>query len=873
MLKLIGIKKDYYLGDTAVPALKGVDIEFRNNEFVSVLGPSGCGKTTLLNIIGGLDRYSDGDLIINGRSTKLYKDADWDTYRNHTIGFIFQSYNLIPHQTVLSNVELALTLSGVSKAERRKLAIEALEKVGLSDQLNKKPNQMSGGQMQRVAIARALVNNPDILLADEPTGALDSETSVQIMELLKEIAKDKLVIMVTHNPDLAEEYSTSIIKLLDGAVISDSAPIVTETKEEVKETKRVKKPSMSFFTALSLSLNNLMTKKARTFLTSFAGSIGIIGIALILALSNGVNAYIARVEEETLSSYPVTIEEAGMDMSGLADDLMGKVEETSEEAPEKIYSNNIMTEMMTTMVNGISVNNLKAFKEYLDNNDELKPYISDIQYSYSTDLNIYTIDGEHINPNQIFNKLMSSLGSHVDTNDTPMGQSPMMSNTEVWHQLIDNDEFLDKQYEVVKGRMPEKYNEVVIVVNRNNRISDFTLYSLGLKDSAELEEMMEKAKKGEKIEATEETSYSYDEILNLEFKLLLNSDYFEKGDNGVWVDKTNDSLFVSSQLENAEKVKVVGILRPSAEAVNEQTSGFVGYKKELMEHLINTVNDSEIVKAQKETPETNVFTLQPFENDYDSMTYEQLLGYIATLPEAEQQQYTAYIGSMKQQGKTEEEITATFVKYLEEQSNNATYESNLKLMGASDLSTPTTINIFPKDFEAKDEISAIIEKYNESADESEKITYTDYIGLMMSSVTTIINAISYILIAFVSISLIVSSIMIGIITYISVLERTKEIGILRAMGASKKDISRVFNAETLIVGLVAGLLGIGITLLLLLPINAVIKILTDIGGLAKLPTVGAVILVAISMLLTFIAGLIPSKIAAKKDPVTSLRTE
>ena len=873
MLKLIGIKKDYYLGDTAVPALKGVDIEFRNNEFVSVLGPSGCGKTTLLNIIGGLDRYSDGDLIINGRSTKLYKDADWDTYRNHTIGFIFQSYNLIPHQTVLSNVELALTLSGVSKAERRKLAIEALEKVGLSDQLNKKPNQMSGGQMQRVAIARALVNNPDILLADEPTGALDSETSVQIMELLKEIAKDKLVIMVTHNPDLAEEYSTRIIKLLDGAVISDSAPIVTETKEEVKETKRVKKPSMSFFTALSLSLNNLMTKKARTFLTSFAGSIGIIGIALILALSNGVNAYIARVEEETLSSYPVTIEEAGMDMSGLADDLMGKVEETSEETPEKIYSNNIMTEMMTTMVNGISVNNLKAFKEYLDNNDELKPYISDIQYSYSTDLNIYTIDGEHINPNQIFNKLMSSLGSNVDTNDTPMGQSPMMSNTEVWHQLIDNDEFLDKQYEVVKGRMPEKYNEVVIVVNRNNRISDFTLYSLGLKDSAELEEMMEKAKKGEKIEATEETSYSYDEILNLEFKLLLNSDYFEKGDNGVWVDKTNDSLFVSSQLENAEKVKVVGILRPSAEAVNEQTSGFVGYKKELMEHLVNTVNDSEIVKAQKETPETNVFTLQPFENDYDSMTYEQLLGYIATLPEVEQQQYTAYIGSMKQQGKTEEEITATFVKYLEEQSNNATYESNLKLMGASDLSTPTTINIFPKDFEAKDEISAIIEKYNESADESEKITYTDYIGLMMSSVTTIINAISYILIAFVSISLIVSSIMIGIITYISVLERTKEIGILRAMGASKKDISRVFNAETLIVGLVAGLLGIGITLLLLLPINAVIKILTDIGGLAKLPTVGAEILVAISMLLTFIAGLIPSKIAAKKDPVTSLRTE
>ena len=873
MLKLIGIKKDYNLGDTCVPALKGVDIEFRNNEFVSILGPSGCGKTTLLNIIGGLDRYTEGDLIINGRSTKLYKDADWDTYRNHSIGFVFQSYNLIPHQTVLSNVELALTLSGVSKAERRKRATEALEKVGLADQLNKKPNQMSGGQMQRVAIARALVNNPDILLADEPTGALDSETSVQIMELLKEIAKDKLVIMVTHNPELAEKYSTRIIKLLDGTVISDSAPIETEENREEQKTERVKKPSMSFFTALSLSLNNLMTKKARTFLTSFAGSIGIIGIALILALSSGVNAYIARVEEETLSSYPVTIEEAGMDMSGLADDLMGKVEETAGEDPDKIYSNNIMTEMMTTMVNGISVNNLKAFKEYLDNSDELKPYISDIQYSYATDLNIYTADGEHINPNQIFNKLMASLGSNVDTNNTLMGQSSMMSNTEVWHQLMDNDEFLDKQYEIVKGRMPEAYNEVVIVVNRNNRISDFTLYSLGLKDSAELEEMMEKAKKGEKIEATAETSYSYDDILGLEFKLLLNSDYFQKDESGVWVDKTDDSLFVSSQLEKAEKIKVVGILRPSAEAVNEQTSGFVGYKKELMEHLINEVNDSEIVKLQKENPEINVFTQKPFETDYDSMTYQQLLGYIASFPEAEQQQYMAYIENMKQQGKTEEEITAAFVKFMKEQSDNATFDGNLKLMGASDLSTPTAINIYPKDFEAKDEISAIIEKYNENAEESEKITYTDYIGLMMSSVTTIINAISYILIAFVSISLIVSSIMIGIITYISVLERTKEIGILRAMGASKKDISRVFNAETLIVGLVAGILGIGITLLLLIPINAVIKMLTDIGGLAKLPTTGAVILVAISMLLTFIAGLIPSKIAAKKDPVTSLRTE
>ncbi len=861
------------MGDTAVPALKGVDIEFRNNEFVSILGQSGCGKTTLLNIIGGLDRYSDGDLIISGKSTKLYKDRDWDTYRNHTIGFIFQSYNLIPHQSVLANVELALTLSGVTKEERRKRAIEALEKVGLSDQITKKPNQMSGGQMQRVAIARALVNNPDILLADEPTGALDSETSVQIMKLLKEIAKDKLVIMVTHNPEIAEEYSTRIIRLLDGEVISDTSPYNSEEMVKTEEKPKIKNPSMSFFTALSLSLNNLMTKKARTFLTSFAGSIGIIGIALILALSNGVNAYIERVEEETLSSYPITIEEAGMDMSGLADDLMGEVDTNTQSDPEKIYSNNIMTEMMTTMVNGISVNNLEAFKSYLDNTDEFDPYISDIEYSYATDLNIYSADGEHINPNQIFNKIMASLGSDIDTNTSPMGNSMMTSSTEIWHQLTNNDELLQKQYEVVSGKLPEKYNEVVIVVNRNNQISDYTLYSLGLKDSKELEEMMEKAKKGEKIEATESTSYTFDEILDLEFKLLLNSDYFEKNEDGTWTDRTEDNLFISSQLEKAEKIKIVGILKPSAEAVNEQTSGFVGYKKELMEELIAKVNDSEIVKAQKADENINIFTGRPFETDYDNMTYAQVMGYISTLPSEQQQQYMSYINGMKAQGKTEAEITKVFADTMKAQSSNATLESNLKLMGVSDLKKPTMINIYPKDFEAKESISELISKYNEKADDNEEITYTDYIGLMMSSVTTIINAISYILIAFVSISLIVSSIMIGIITYISVLERTKEIGILRAMGASKKDISRVFNAETLIVGFVAGALGIGVTLLMLIPINAIIKSLTDISSLAKLPIEGAIILVIISMVLTFIAGLIPSKIAAKKDPVTALRTE
>jgi len=868
MLKLKNIVKEYKTGDNTVEALKGVDIEFRKNEFVSVLGQSGCGKTTLLNIIGGLDRYTKGDLFINGKSTKLYKDSDWDNYRNHTIGFIFQSYNLIPHQTVLSNVELALTLSGVSKSERRKRAIEALEKVGLSDQIYKKPNQMSGGQMQRVAIARALINNPDILLADEPTGALDSETSVQIMALLKEIAEERLVIMVTHNPELAEEYSTRIIKLLDGNVIDDSMPYHTED-EDFKEAPKVKKPSMSFFTALSLSLNNLMTKKTRTILTSFAGSIGIIGIALILALSSGVNAYITRVEEETLSSYPIIIEEAGMDMSSLADDLMSEGESSAEKDENKVYSNNIMTEMMSTMMNGISANNLELFKAHIEKTPEFKDYTSEIEYGYSTDLNIYTEDGKHINPNQVFNTISKSMG--MTENNSQMS-SPMM-NTEVWHQLFEDKEFLNQQYTVLKGKLPEEYNEVVLIVNSNNEISDYTLYSLGLKDTAELEAMVEKIKNGEKVEATEEVSYTYDELLNLKFKLLLNSDYFEKNADGTWADKRKDELYIQSKLNNAEEIKIVGILKPAESSVNDQTSGFIGYKKELMEKLITAVNESEIVKQQKQDETVNVFTGLAFENNFENMTYAQLTGYISTLPVAEQQSYMAYITQMQSTGMTEEEIAAKFAEALEAQSDNATFEGNLSLMGVSDLAKPSIINIYPKDFEAKDSIAELISDYNDSVGEDEYITYTDYIGLMMSSVTTIINAISYILIAFVSISLIVSSIMIGIITYISVLERTKEIGILRAIGASKRDISRVFNAETLIVGFTAGALGIGVTLLLLIPINAIIKALTDIGGLAVLPYQGAVVLVIISMLLTFIAGLIPSKIAAKKDPVTSLRTE
>ncbi len=870
MLKLENIKKDYITGDTTVHALKGVSVEFRKSEFVSILGQSGCGKTTLLNIIGGLDRYTSGELYIGGRATSDFRDRDWDNYRNHSVGFIFQSYNLIPHQSVLSNVELALTLTGVPRAERRRRAAEALEKVGLADQLNKKPNEMSGGQMQRVAIARALVNDPEILLADEPTGALDSETSVQIMELLKEISKDRLVIMVTHNPELAKRYSTRIIRLLDGNITDDTMPY-SGGEGEKTAGKSGKRPSMSFLTALSLSLNNLMTKKARTFLTAFAGSIGIIGIALILSLSNGVNAYIARVEEETLSSYPITIEQAGMDVSQLVSDLMGKNEPSGDREDGKIYSNNVMTEMMSTMVNGISANNLSELKKHIEKTSAFSDNTSEIEYKYSTVMNIYDEKGSRVNPNTVFSTVFPESQSSGSGN---MQMSSSFSNTEVWTRLFENKEFLKKQYDVIAGRMPEKYNEIVLAVDKNNQISDYALYSLGLKDSAELEEMMKKAQAGEKIEPTAEVSYSYDDILGLKFKLLCNTDYFEKNADGTWSDKTEDSLYVSSKLNTAaEDITVVGIIRPADSSVANQTSGFVGYPESLMEHLINKVNDSEIVKAQKAEPEKNVFTGRPFETDADNMTYEQLTAYIATLPEKEQAEYNAYISQMTAAGQTKEQITEQFKAAIKEKSNNATYDGNLKLMGVSSLDEPSVINIYPKDFEAKEKISDLITEYNKGVGDAEKITYTDYIGLMLSSVTTIINAISYILIAFVSISLIVSSIMIGIITYISVLERTKEIGVLRAMGASKKDVSRVFNAETLIVGFAAGAIGIAVTLLLLIPINAIIAAITDISGLAVLPIAGGVALVVISMLLTLIAGLFPSKVAAKKDPVTALRSE
>ena len=880
MLELQSIVKEYRAGEERVEALKGVSTSFRENEFVAILGPSGCGKTTLLNIIGGLDQYTSGDLIINGVSTKQYKSSDWDTYRNHSVGFVFQSYNLIPHQTVLANVELSLTLTGVSRAERRARAKEALERVGLGDQLKKKPNQMSGGQMQRVAIARALVNNPDILLADEPTGALDSETSVQIMEILKEIAKDKLIIMVTHNPELAEQYATRTIRLLDGCIVNDSAPYEPEPTPEVPKTrKKVRKPSMSFFTALSLSLNNLMTKKGRTFMTSFAGSIGIIGIALILALSSGLNQYIAKVEEDTLSSYPISLQESTVDIGDMITGMMGNAENQNEHELDKIYSNNVMTDMIEATLTGVTTNNLEAFKVYLEQADNpIVALANAIQYTYSTTMNIYKADTSNgiyqVNPAQVFDKMGMPVSPMNDENSMMAG-SPMasMSSGNVWQELLENEQLLSTQYDVIAGKMPSSYDEIVLMVDDNNEISDYTLYALGILDAADLKSMFEAAIKGEEIPTQEITNYSYDEILALRFKLLVNTDYYEKNKKGKWVDHSKDDVYLREKLQSATELKVVGILRPSENATVSQTGGTIGYRADLMRHLVNEVNKSELVQAQKDAPDTDILTGLPFENSQDkTVTMADIQRYMATLPAEQQAAMGASLQQMQMQGMSEKEICDMFAKSMYP-SSDATYDGNLLKFGVADLAKPSGINIYPKDFEAKETIESYISQYNESADEADSISYTDYIGLMMSSVTTIINAITVILIAFVAISLVVSSIMIGIITYISVLERTKEIGILRAMGASKRDISRVFNAETMIVGFAAGALGIGVTLLLVTAANAIIYPLTGIANVAKLPVNGAVVLVIISIVLTLVAGLIPSRVAARKDPVVALRTE
>lgn len=867
MLKLKNIKKTYVSGDEKVEALKGINIEFRKSEFVSILGQSGCGKTTLLNIIGGLDRYTSGDLIINGKSTKDFKDRDWDAYRNYSVGFVFQSYNLIGHQTVLSNVELALTISGVSRKERKQRAIKALEEVGLKEQIHKRPNQLSGGQMQRVAIARALVNNPDIILADEPTGALDTKTSVQVMEILKKISKDKLIIMVTHNPELAEKYSSRIIKILDGKITDDSDPIEHQKEEKKKDTKK-RRTSMKFLTALRLSLNNLMTKKGRTILTSFAGSIGIIGIALILAISTGVQNYINKVEEDTLSSYPITIEESTVDMSSLMQSMYGENTDNAEnKEEEKVYSADIMNDMITTLSNKKQSNNLKELKKYLDDGDnEITKNSNSIKYGYDLNINLYRANTDNeivrVNPSTVMNAF--GMGDMIEAqNNSAMSSvfgSSMMTNTDICFEMLDNQQLLESQYDLVKGNWPKQYNEVVLVLKEDGRIDDYTLYSLGLKDQSELKDKWKAVENGEKLDENQEsTSYSYDDLLNLQFKLLLNSDYYQK-QNGLWVNKEDDDNYLKEKINNAETVKVVGIIKQNEQsAVSTSVTSGIGYTKQLKEYVVEKSNDAQIVKEQKENKDVNVFSGLKFPTDEDTSSTENLT--------TEQRMAMSKLSS--------EEIAKMMEAYSA--NKDASYEKNLQKLGAVDIDTPTSISIYPKDFESKDKISSAIEEYNQKqrndGKEENTISYTDIVGTMMKSVSQIINTISYVLIAFVAISLIVSSIMIGIITYISVLERTKEIGILRAIGASKKDISRVFNAETLIIGLISGLIGIGITVLLTLPINSMIYAVTGVKVVTAVPFKAGVVLVLISMFLTIIAGLIPAKIASKKDPVIALRTE
>ena len=908
VLQLKNIKKDYLSGEETVHALKGIDISFRKSEFVSILGQSGCGKTTLLNIIGGLDRYTSGDLVINGKSTKEFKDRDWDTYRNHSIGFVFQSYNLIPHQNVLSNVELALTLSGVSKAERRRRAKEALEQVGLGDQLKKKPNQMSGGQMQRVAIARALVNNPDILLADEPTGALDSETSVQVMEILKEVAKDKLVIMVTHNPELAEQYSTRIIRVLDGEVVSDSMPYTPEQEEAERVTANapVKRPGMSYLTALSLSLNNLMTKKGRTILTAFAGSIGIIGIALILSLSSGMQNYIDKMEEDTLTSYPITIQQATMDMSSMMGTMMNVKQEGAEHEPGQVYSSSIMTGLIDSMMSEISTNDLTNFKKVLEEDgNEIAAMASEIRYSYPTQIGIYTKNTEgklhRVNPISVLDEIgMGDIASQMG-----------MNSIDVCTELSNNEATRQSDYELLTGTWPQDKNEVVLILNKNYEVTDYTLYALGLLDTQKLKDAITDAQKqladGGTVEETDiaqtEKTYSYEDMLGLDLRLVLPTDPYEKTETG-YVDRSGDESYMETVYDNAQRLKVVGIVRNTADNGNEY--GTIGYTSDLTAYVVGAVDGSEIVKTQKENPDVDVFTGLPFrgteagdaalaaqgdtvetvENGYNEAQSQLIADTVAALPEMYQSQITALPEEQQAQMLMENGLlTQDALDALGDGGSRSTeavvsegsYEGNLTTLGAATLDDPNAISLYAASFEDKEALTDALDAYNDKMTEEGKddqvIHYTDYVGLLMSSVTDIVNIVSYVLIAFVGISLVVSSIMIGVITLISVQERTKEIGILRSIGASKRDVSRVFNAETLIIGLGAGVIGIGVTLILNIPINMVINHLAGIGNVAKLPPVGGAALVLISVLLTMIAGLIPAKTAAKKDPVEALRTE
>ena len=984
MLKLKGITKDYAVGEETVHALKGIDLEFRESEFVAILGPSGCGKTTLLNIIGGLDTYTEGDLIINGRSTKDYTDPDWDSYRNHSIGFVFQSYNLIPHQTVLSNVELALTLSGVSKAERRSRAIHALEQVGLGDQLTKKPNQMSGGQMQRVAIARALVNNPDILLADEPTGALDSDTSVQIMEILKEISKDKLIIMVTHNPDLAESYASRIIRLKDGLITDDSQPYNTEVT--VKTAPSAKMTAMSYITALSLSLNNLLTKKGRTILTSFAGSIGIIGIALILSISTGVNNYIDKVQEDTLSSYPLSIMAESVDMTELMTTMMGLNNEngSNKHDNDAVYANTIMNDMMRAMTSAeVQSNNLKAFKKYLDEqmskDSPLREHVSNIQYSYNLPMNLYTkdVDGKIIQSDvmTLMSKMRSavigedaeaSVSSSMNDMMNASGMSSTQSQFVVWQEMLpgDGDELvsplLKQQYDVLYGSWPKSSNEVVLIVDENNEVSDLVLYALGLKSANDMLSAMTQYMTGVEADTSKIESWSYADICNQTFRLILPADCYQLDPvTKKYKDISSDELGLKTLYNNAMELKIVGVVRQSEDAVSGMMNGAIGYTNALTKKVVEKTKEKDFVKKQLDDPATDIFTGLPFKESNELMTDEEIkkavtdytkklsaekkskiyISYMSVAPQKyidstidkqlkdvsrkdiekkvveNYPEYKEMLASMDDETlfsymremmseqitkKYAEEVKSNMSKlstkalaeafdecyftaegykliyenFMPETFSDSSYEDNLRKLGYVDLASPAAVNIYVSTFADKDAVADIIEDYNDGVEKDDKINYTDYVGLIMSSVTTIIDVISYVLIAFVAISLVVSSIMIGIITYISVLERTKEIGILRAIGASKRDISRVFNAETIIVGFGAGIIGIMATILLCVPINAIVHSLTGIYSInAVLPASAAVILVLISMGLTVIAGLIPSKVAANKDPVVALRTE
>jgi putative ABC transport system permease protein len=925
MLQLKNIVKTYETGELTQDALKGVNIAFRESEFVSILGQSGSGKTTMLNIIGGLDRYTSGDLIINGVSTKEYKDADWDYYRNNSIGFVFQSYNLIPHQSVLANVEMALTLAGVSKKERRERAIAVLKKVGLSDHIHKKPNQMSGGQMQRVAIARALVNNPDILLADEPTGALDSETSIQIMELLKEIAKDKLVIMVTHNPELAEKYSTRIVKLLDGHITSDSNPY---TEEETQKGKiKHQKISMSFLTALSLSFNNLRTKKGRTLLTSFAGSIGIIGIALILSLSTGMNAYIAAVQKDTMASYPITISDETIDVSsvmGMRGEIVGEIRGENEAKTENrtgVYADYQQIETSEKITSNIVENNLTEFKKYLDDPDsDIQQYLGEngIVYTYDVGFSVYSYDADgnlidsdsesgetstassgNIGQAGILNRLTGSAALGGDSSTGAANFSELMAGTDG----SGISQVITDSYDVLYGSWPEAYNEVVLVLNEDNGISAGTLYQLGLITKEQYEDAVEKIESGEEAD---EISFDYEDVCDHTFYLVTACDHYVENENGTFTYMEDSTLHEEELLGNAVELKITGIVRPKEEAQNADISTAVGYTTQLTDYMISHTNESAVIKAQEADIGINVLTGMAFETSDDATKVTDAKEYLSSLSISEKASFYQLMmyytsnntetsaSSVGQAGTgagnvAMDETTMAaaldrwlandpdqeiLIKVYDEYIAGSTYEDNMRAFGKVSYDAPSSISIYTDSFENKDAITACIEKYNESASEDARITYTDYVAMLTSSITTIIDGISYVLIAFVGISLIVSCIMIGIITHISVMERTKEIGILRALGASKRNISQVFNAETFIIGCCAGLLGIGISLLALIPMNSIIERLSGITGLtAQLPVVSSLVLIAISIGITILGGLLPAKKAAKKDPVIALRTE